>query len=166
MTGSLRHVDPTREPGRLARAYAGVAATRASRWISRRAFWRLDPLLLRLTGGRLATTLVFPTAVLETVGARSGRRRRNATIYFHDGDDVIVVAAHAGRPVHPSWLFNLRAEPAVVFGGIPMVAAEVVDEAERERLWSLAVRVFPAFERYRRDAAATGRSIPIVRLRR
>ena len=165
MPGTLRHVDPTTRPGPLRRLYAAVAATRASRWVSRRLFWRLDPLLLRLTGGRLATTLVFPTAVLETLGARTGEPRRHALIYFHDGDDVVVVAAHAGRPVHPAWLHNLRAEPTVVFGGTPMVAVEVDDDAERERLWSLALRVFPAYERYRRDAAATGRTIPIVRLR-
>ena len=30
--------------------------------------------------------LVLPTAVLETRGAKSGALRRNAVIYFHDGD--------------------------------------------------------------------------------
>ena len=35
---------------------------------------------------------------------------------------------------------------------------------ERQRVWSLADRVFPTFERYRREAAAAGRTIPIVQL--
>jgi|SRR5581483_129162 len=61
----LRRVDPTRSPSAFACAYAALAATRLSRVVSRYVSWKLDPLLLRLTRGRVATTLVFPTAVLE-----------------------------------------------------------------------------------------------------
>jgi hypothetical protein len=45
-----------------------------------------------------------------------------------------------------------------------MRAAVVDDEAERNRLWPLADRVFPAFASYRRDAARVHRRIPIVQL--
>jgi deazaflavin-dependent oxidoreductase (nitroreductase family) len=161
---TLRHVDPTRPTGRFARAWSAIAATRLSRFVSRHVGWKLDPLLLRLTRGRLATTLVFPTAVLETVGAKSGASRRNAVIYFHDGHRVTVVASNAGSPRHPSWYHNLRAHPDVVFGGIPMRATLVDDAGERDRLWRLADRVFPAFASYRRDAARVNRRIPIVQL--
>jgi deazaflavin-dependent oxidoreductase (nitroreductase family) len=161
---TLRYVDPTPQPGMFARAYAALAATRLSRVVSRHVSWKLDPLLLRATSGRLATTLVFPTAVLETTGARSGARRRNAIIYFHDGDRVTIVASNAGSPRHPSWYHNLRANPDVVFGGVAMRAMVVDDEAERARLWQLADRVFPAFASYRRDAARVHRRIPIVQL--
>ena len=164
MATPLRYVDPTQPPGALARVYAALAATRLARFVSRYVSWKLDPLLLRATRGRLATTLMFPTAVLETTGAKSGARRRNAIIYFHDGDRVTIVASNAGSPRHPSWYHNLRANPDVVFGGIAMHAAVVDDEAERERLWHLADRVFPAFATYRRDAAKTNRKIPIVQL--
>ena len=164
MGAQLRHVDPTREPGAFRRAYAAIAAMPLARVVSRWISWKLDPLLLRLTRGRVATTLVFPTAVLETVGAKTGGRRRNAVIYFHDGDRVTIVASNAGSPRHPSWYHNLRAHPDVVFGGIPMRAAAVEDEAERARLWRLADRVFPAFANYRRDADRVRRRIPIVQL--
>ena len=160
----LRYVDATHRPGIVTRAYAALAATRVSRFLSRHVSWKLDPLLLRATRGRLATTLVFPTAVLETTGARSGARRLNAIIYFHDGDRVTIVASNAGSPRHPSWYHNLRTNPDVVFGGIPMHARVVDDEAERDRLWQLADRVFPAFASYRRDAARINRRIPIVQL--
>jgi deazaflavin-dependent oxidoreductase (nitroreductase family) len=109
---------------------------------------------------------VFPTALLETTGARSGARRRNAVIYFHDRDRVTVVASNAGDVQHPAWYHNLRAHPDVALGGIPMRAEVVHDAAERERLWLLADRVFPAFANYRRDAAAVRRTIPIVQLTR
>jgi deazaflavin-dependent oxidoreductase (nitroreductase family) len=161
---ALRHVDPTRPPGKFTRVYAALAVTRLARFISRYLSWKLDPLLLRLTRGRVASTLVFPTAVLETKGAKSGAQRRNAIIYFHDGDQVIVAASNAGTARNPSWYYNLRAHPDVVFGGITMRATLVEDGAERERLWQLADNVFPAFRRYRTDAAKVNRAIPIVLL--
>jgi len=108
--------------------------------------------------------LVLPTAVLETRGAKSGALRRNALIYFHDGDRITVVAARAGDTRNPAWFHNLRAHPDVTFGGIPMRATVVSDEAERERLWPLADRVFAPYAAYRRDAAKVGRTIPIVQL--
>ncbi len=153
MAAKLRYVDLTHPPGVFVRAYAAFAASRVARFISRHFNWKVDPLLLRLTRGRFATTLVFPTAVLETHGARSRALRRNAVIYFHDGDRVMIAASNAGASRHPAWYHNLRVHPDVTFGGIPMRATVVDDESERERLWVLADRVFPAFTRYRQDAA-------------
>ena len=160
----LRYVSPPTRPRVITRWCAAFATTRIARFLSRHVSWKLDPLLLQVTRGRFATTLVFPTAVLETRGAKSGERRRNAVIYFHDGDVIVVVASNAGNPRHPAWYHNLRANPEVTLGGIPMRATVVRDEDQCERLWGLADRVFPAFATYRRDAARTHRTIPLVQL--
>lgn len=165
MTGAqLRYVDPTRDRGRAYRWYAMLVSSRVMGWVSRRVVWRLDPRLMRLTGGRLGMGLALPTALLETRGARSGRPRRNAVIYFHDGETVVIVASKLGLPEHPAWLHNLRADPHVRLGGQPFVARVVEDEDERWRLWTLADRVFPPFAAYRKRAASAGRTIPIVQL--
>lgn len=164
MSTRLRHVDPQRQSGPLSRAYAALANTRFGRFMSVHVVWKLDPYLLRLTRGRLGMGLVMPTALLETRGARSGARRRNAVIYFHDGDRVTIVASKLGLPEHPAWFHNLCAHPEVSLGGVPMRAGVVEDEAERRRLWALADRVFAPYEAYRREAAAAGRTIPIVQL--
>ncbi|HZX55311.1 MAG TPA: nitroreductase/quinone reductase family protein [Ilumatobacteraceae bacterium] len=119
---------------------------------------------MRITGGRLSTTLFVRSGLLETVGARTGRPRQNAVIYFHDGDRVTIVASKAGSPGHPSWYFNLKAHPDVKFAGTPMRATVVENEADRERLWVLADNVFPAFATYRRDASKANRIIPIIQL--
>jgi deazaflavin-dependent oxidoreductase (nitroreductase family) len=133
-------------------------------WVSRVTAWRLDPVLLRLTGGRVGMGLLLPTALLETRGARTGQLRRNGVIYFHDGDRVTIVASKLGLPEHPAWFHNLRANPEVKLGGRPFRAEVVEDERERARLWELADRVFPGYAAYRRRADRVGRTIPIVRL--
>jgi deazaflavin-dependent oxidoreductase (nitroreductase family) len=159
-----RYVDATKLPGSLRRLYAAFATTRLSRFISRHVNWKLDPVLSRATRGRISTTLMIRSAVLETYGARTGALRRNNVIYFHDGEDVIITASHAGADRNPGWFYNLVANPLVTFGGNPMRATVVEDEGEQERLCALADRVFPAFARFRRVAAAAGRSVPIIRL--
>jgi deazaflavin-dependent oxidoreductase (nitroreductase family) len=164
MGAQLEYVDPTRPRSRFSRAYAALSATRLGRFVSARVVWKLDPYLLRATRGRLGMGLTLPTAVLETRGAKSGAVRRNAVIYFHDSDRVTIIAARAGAERHPAWFHNLRAHPDVEFGGIPMRATVVTDEAERRRLWALADRVFPPYATYRREAAKANRTIPIVQL--
>jgi deazaflavin-dependent oxidoreductase (nitroreductase family) len=133
-------------------------------WTSENIAWKLDPHLLRLTRGRLGSSGPVASALLETRGARTGLPRRNATLYFNDDDRVIIVASKRGEPKHPGWYYNLRTNPDVTFGGLPFRAETVEGEAERQRLWDLADRVFPQFADYRRWAARTGRTIPIVRL--
>jgi deazaflavin-dependent oxidoreductase (nitroreductase family) len=164
MPAQLKHVDPNRPRSLFSRAFAAFSATRLGRLLSAKVVWKLDPHLLRATRGRLGMGFVLPTALLETRGARSGAVRRNAVIYFHDANRVTIVASKAGADKHPAWFHNLRANPDVTFGGIPMRATVVSDEAERERIWVLADRVFAPYAAYRREAAQVNRTIPIVQL--
>lgn len=161
----LAYVDPTRPPGWFSRIYAAFSNTRLGRFLSIHVVWKLDPPLMRATRGRLGFDLMIPTALLETRGARSGKVRRNVVIYFHDGEKVTIVASKLGLPKHPAWFHNLRADPEVRLGGVPMRATIVGDEAERRRLWALADRVFAPYSTYRREAAKANRKIPIVQLR-
>lgn len=165
MSARLAYVDPARPRGRLSRAYAALANTSLGRFLSEHVVWQVDPWLMRVTRGRFGTGLgLLPTALLETTGARTGTLRRNAVIYFHDGERVTIVASKLGLPENPAWFHNLRANPDVTLGGVPMRAGVVTDEAERERLWTLADRVFAPYADYRREAAKASRTIPIVQL--
>ena len=145
MTRGLRRIDPHARRGPVRRAYVRLAGTRPMGWVSRKVAWRLDPVLMRATGGRVRFGLGMPMARLETTGARTGAPRANGVIYFHDGDRVVVIASKLGMPEHPAWFHNLRAHPDVRLGGEPYRAEIVTDEAERKRLWAAADRVFPAF---------------------
>lgn len=166
---TLPHVDPHASQGALRRALVAMASSRLVGRLSRtplwrRTVWKLGPLLLRLSGGRVSTAVGVPTALLETRGARTGCTRRNEIIYFHDDDRVTIIASQAGYPSNPAWFYNARAYPDILFGGKPYRATVIDDEAERIRLWELADRVFPAFARYRMTAAHGGRTIPILQL--
>jgi len=160
----LRYVDPLQRRGPLYRAICRLSATRAGLWLSATFAWRLDPFLLKLTRGRFSSAGPIAAALLETRGARSGKPRRTATLYFHDGDRVTIIPSYVGRPKHPAWYYNVCKHPDVVYGGLPFRAEVVEDEADCRRLWALADRVFPPFARYREWAARSGRTIPIVQL--
>jgi deazaflavin-dependent oxidoreductase (nitroreductase family) len=163
-TRTLPYVDPYRPRSRLYLAVARLSSTKAGAWFSVNVAWKLDPHLLKLTKGRLSTAGPLAVALLESRGARTGRPRRNATLYFHDGERPTIVASKRGRPENPAWYHNLRAHPDVLYGGLPFRAEIVEDEAERRRLWDLADRVFPEYADYRERAATAGRAIPIFQL--
>jgi deazaflavin-dependent oxidoreductase (nitroreductase family) len=160
---SLPYVNPHVRRGPLYRLFVGILSTRFMTWLARTrpwglVIWRIDPWLMRLTRGRLRTWLLLRTALLETRGARTGRLRRNAVVYFHDGERVTIIASQAGRPENPSWFYNARANPEVLLAGRPFRAEVVEDGVERARLWELADRVLPAFARYRDTAGRAGRT--------
>jgi deazaflavin-dependent oxidoreductase (nitroreductase family) len=163
-TPTLRHVDPHKRRGRLYLALCRFSSTKAGAWFAVNISWKLDPYLLKLTSGRFSTAGPLVTALLESRGARTGRPRRNATLYFHDGDRVTIVASKRGSPANPAWYYNLREHPDVVFGGLPFRAEIVEGEDERQRLWDLADRVFPEYADYRERAGKAGRLIPIFQL--
>jgi deazaflavin-dependent oxidoreductase (nitroreductase family) len=161
---ALPYVDPQASHGLLYRAFVRFLGTRAAAWLSMHVVWKLDPPLMRLTGGRVGLGLMLPTALLETHGARSGLPRSNGVIYFNDGERVTIIASKLGAPEHPAWFHNARAHPDVLLGGRPFRAVVVEGEPERARLWELADRVFPPYAAYRERAARVGRSIPILQL--
>lgn len=162
---AVRRVDPNRRRGKVFRAYGRVfGTTRPAMWFARRVLWQVDPVLLRLSGGRLSLAIGLPTALLETRGARTGEPRRHGVIYFHDGDRVTIIASKFGAPGNPAWFHNARANPDVRFNGEPHRAVVIEDEQERTRLWALADAVFPPFAIYRERAARVGRAIPILQL--
>jgi deazaflavin-dependent oxidoreductase (nitroreductase family) len=163
-TPYLRYVDPHKRRGRLYLTLAWFSATKVGGWLSVNIAWKIDPRLLRLTRGRLSTAWPLRAALLETRGARTRQPRRNATLYFHDGDRVTIIPSLRGLPRNPDWYYNLRKHPDVVYGGLPFRAKIVEDEVERERLWDLADRVYPQYATFREQAGKAGRLIPIVQL--
>ncbi len=166
----LKHVDPARAHGPLLRVWHTIGRSPFGRWYGIHVASPVDAALLRRTGGRVRMVGALPTAVLATTGAHSGAARENPVVYFHDGPaadaDVVLVASSFGRDRHPAWFHNLVAHPDVRLNDVPFRAAVVEDPKEYERLFALAVRLYPGFADYRDRTALVGRRIPVLRLTR
>src|SRR6201987_4959166 len=146
-TTDLPRVDPPARVALTVRLMAAFLATRLGRWVAKNIAPKVDPWLLRATGGRLAMGLMLPSALLTTTGAKTGQPRTNPVFYFHDGPDVIVIASNYGADKHPAWYYNLSANPRAQIGtngGGPVMSADAVSApAERKRLWAMADRIYP-----------------------
>ena len=163
----LKYVDPNKKGGSMYRALAGFGRSRQVQWFAQHVSPRIDPWLYRATGGRLTTSLVTViNAPLVTKGAKSGQPRTVQLTYFHDGNDPILIASNYGGAKHPQWYHNLVANPACQFGYEDYVATEVTDPDEYARLYGLAEQIYPGYGDYRAMASATGRHIPVFRLKR
>jgi F420H(2)-dependent quinone reductase len=126
----------------------------------------VDPFLLRVSGGRVATTAYFPLVTLVARGKRSGAERQTPLLYFTQGDEVILIASSFGREHHPAWYHNATANPEVelVARGerLPYMVREAEGE-ERERLLGLAEQLYAGYGNYRERTAGV-REIPVLAL--
>lgn len=117
------------------------------------------------TGGKEGTTLRdtgLPVIIVTHTGNKTGAIRKTPLMRVTDGTGYVLVGSVGGAPSNPVWVYNLRANPAVEIRDHekvqPMRVREVTDEAERARLWRLAVAAFPPYEEYQ---AKTTRRIPV-----
>jgi deazaflavin-dependent oxidoreductase (nitroreductase family) len=103
---------------------------------------------------------------LTTKGAKTGRTRRTPAGHALDGQNVIFVGSNGGSRHDPAWVHNVRANPDVEVlrkgGHRGHYRAEVVPPGpERDRLWKLALEVFPGFDAY--ELRTGGRILPVVK---
>lgn len=121
--------------------------------------------LYERTGGAEGNTIKgYPVVVLTSIGAKSGRLRKNCVIRVERDGQYLVVGSKGGAPAHPGWVHNLRANPHVELQDGPdkrdYDARELSGE-EREEWWKLANDVYPEYDEYQ---ANTDRQIPIFLL--
>lgn len=165
-------VNPFRGPALLARPVTALARTGVARWVGINVLPKVDPLLLRWSGGRISLFAIFRHVELTVPGRKSGIPRTVPLLYFTDGEgaqqEVIVIASSFGRDEHPKWYLNVMAHPEVTLteGGKshPYVAREVSGE-ERRRLFEKATALYPGYADYEERTQAAGRTIPVLALR-
>lgn len=117
------------------------------------------------SGGTAGLTLRdtgLPVIIVTNRGHKTGAIRKTPLMRVADGNNYILVASQGGAPTHPQWYHNLRADPNVEIRDKTEVYAmwvrEIVDPAERDRLWQIAVEAFPAYQEYQNK---TERLIPL-----
>ena len=117
------------------------------------------------SGGKEGTTLLdtgLPVIIVTHVGNKTGAIRKTPLMRVKDGDSYVLVGSQGGAPKNPAWVHNFRINPDVEIRDETVVkkmrVREVADEAERSRLWKLAVAAFPPYADYQKR---TERRIPV-----
>jgi deazaflavin-dependent oxidoreductase (nitroreductase family) len=121
--------------------------------------------LYESSGGTKGTTLRdtgLPVIIVTNTGNKTGAIRKTPLMRVRDGANYVLVGSQGGLPTDPVWVHNLRAKPTVEIRDHTVVQAmrvrEVENEAERERLWDIAVAAFPPYAEYQKK---TTRKIPL-----
>ncbi|MDQ2727670.1 MAG: nitroreductase family deazaflavin-dependent oxidoreductase [Actinomycetota bacterium] len=116
------------------------------------------------SGGTKGTTLLdrgIPVVVVTSVGAKSGRLRKNPVMRVEHDGDYALVASKGGAPENPVWYNNLVVNPQVELQDETkkwdMTVRQVTGD-ERVAWWDRAVAVYADYADY---AEKTDREIPV-----
>jgi deazaflavin-dependent oxidoreductase (nitroreductase family) len=119
------------------------------------------------SGGTRGTELRgVPVIVITSVGASSGKLRKNPVMRVEHDGVYAAVASKGGAPEHPAWYRNIVEHPLVELQDGPDKAdyrAREVSGEERELWWERAVEVWPDYAEYQ---TKTDRQIPVFVLER
>ena len=118
--------------------------------------------LYESSGGTQGLTMRgMPVIVLTSLGAKSGKLRKNALMRVEHDGEYAVVASLGGSPSHPVWYYNVIANPHVELqdgASRRDYTAREVSGAEKALWWERAVAAYPDYAAYQRR---TEREIPV-----
>ena len=108
-----------------------------------------------------------PIVVITSVGAKSGKLRKNPVMRVEHDGRYLAVASKGGADEDPVWAANFRSDPEVELQDGPDRATYSVRELppgqERDEWWQRAVETWPTYGDYQRR---TDRLIPLFLLER
>ncbi|MBT7070579.1 MAG: nitroreductase family deazaflavin-dependent oxidoreductase [Anaerolineae bacterium] len=120
---------------------------------------------MRLTKNRSSLTSILsgiPVIVLTTTGAKSGVPRTVPLLGLVKGDDVFLIASNWGQAHHPSWYYNLKANPEAQLSigkETGQYIARDATDPEREEYWVEAVNMYAGYAEYKKRIST--RKIPM-----
>jgi deazaflavin-dependent oxidoreductase (nitroreductase family) len=149
------------DPNTTTRSVASPLARTAQRL-----FTGAHAFVYRLTGGALGGSMFNgPVLLLTTTGRKSGKQRTAPLLYIKDGENMVIVASNGGADRPPTWWLNLKGNPEAqvqIGRAVRRVRAEQANPAEKQRLWPILSKMYPAYDEYQKK---TTREIPLVLLR-
>lgn len=118
------------------------------------------------SGGLEHTTLLdtgLPVVIVTMRGRHSGKVRKAPVMRVEHDGEYALVASKGGAPDHPSWYWNLLADPDDVRlqdgPDVFDVTVRELDDAERSQWWPLAVAAYAPYAEYQ---TRTERRIPVL----
>ena len=121
--------------------------------------------VLKVTAGRFGWDVAnMPVVELTTTGRKSGQPRSSPLLAIPDDGSLIFIGSNFGKPGHPGWSANLKANPEATVhlrGHAFPVTATLLAGDDRAIAWATATKTWPAFDVY---AARAGRDIRVFRV--
>ena len=126
-----------------------------SRWQARR--------YLKSGGTKMGQLAGRDICVVTMKGARSGKTRHIPLMYvpYLEGEGVLLVASLGGAPRHPTWYYNLVANPEIavqVRERSLSLCARVASAEEKAAVWPTCCHHYPDYQLYQ---DRTARDIPV-----
>jgi deazaflavin-dependent oxidoreductase (nitroreductase family) len=119
------------------------------------------------SGGAEANTLRdtgYPIVVITSVGAKSGKLRKNPVMRVERDGKYVAIASKGGAPDQPEWYYNFLAHPEVDLQDGPepkSYRARLLEGEERAEWWQYAVETWGTYAEYQKK---TDREIPVFLL--
>ena len=119
------------------------------------------------SNGQEANTLNGdPIVVITSVGAKSGKLRKNPVMRVERDGTYVAIASKGGAPEQPEWYYNLVEHPEVELqdgSEKHTYLARIAQGEERADWWAHAVATWPTYGEYQKK---TDREIPVFLLER
>ncbi len=132
-----------------------------------RPLYRVHVRLYRLTRGLIGhKSPVGRMLILTVKGRRTGQDRSVTLLYYRARGVYYVVGSNGGRPGHPTWLLNVRAngDVRVQVGAARFDArARELSVQERHQVWPELTNFYPGWAHYE---TLTDRAISVIALER
>ena len=118
------------------------------------------------SNGRFGKTISDrPCLILESIGGKTGKLRKNVLVYLKEKNLICIVASKGGNPKNPGWYHNLKNNPEakIQIGRerFNVVAREIFD-LERIEWWKkMDFMNNGVYEQYQNR---TSRKIPVMLL--
>jgi deazaflavin-dependent oxidoreductase (nitroreductase family) len=106
----------------------------------------------------------YPIVVITSVGAKSGKLRKNPVMRVERDGKYVAIASKGGAPDQPEWYYNFLAHPEVDLqdGAEPKsYRARLLEGDERAEWWQYAVDTWGTYASYQEK---TDREIPVFLL--
>ena len=106
----------------------------------------------------------YPIVVITSVGAKSGKLRKNPVMRVERDGRYLAIASKGGAPDQPEWYYNFLATPEVELqdGAVKKsYKVRLLEGDERAEWWQYAVDTWPTYASYQ---VKTERLIPVFLL--
>ena len=119
------------------------------------------------SNGQEANTLNGdPIVVITSIGAKSGKLRKNPVMRVERDGTYVAIASKGGAPEQPEWYYNFVEHPEVELqdgAEKHTYVARIAQGEERADWWQHAVATWPTYGEYQKK---TDREIPVFLLER